>query len=360
MSPSQHPAEPAEAAEAVAAVVVTHDRLDSLAASLEAVVGQSRPPRWLLVVDNAHDPRVRALVESLDGESGVAAHYLGSRTNLGGAGGFAHGMLHALALGADWVWCADDDGRPEGPEVLAELLDCAARHGLAAVSPLVLNIADATKLAFPLRRGLAWRRTRDELVAGGADPRLPAVDDDSGRRWYVNFASAEAATGRPAPAGVDPVDRGRDLLPGIASLFNGALISAGALARVGVPDYRLFIRGDEVEFHRRLARSGLRFGTCLTTAYLHPSGTGEFLPILGGRMHAQYPADEAKRYFTYRNRGYLMSRPGMRRLLPQEYARFAWFFLVVRRDPAGFVRWWALQRRGRRERFAPFRPRGRR
>ena len=40
---------------------------------------------------------------------------------------------------------------------------------------------------------------------------------------------------------------GDDLLPGIASLFNGALFAATTLESVGVPDLRLFIRGDEVE-----------------------------------------------------------------------------------------------------------------
>ena len=42
-----------------------------------------------------------------------------------------------------------------------------------------------------------------------------------------------------------------------------------------------------------------------------------------------------KRFFTYRNRGYLLSQPGLRRLLPQEWVRFGWYFLVSRRDPAG-------------------------
>ena len=83
-----------------------------------------------------------------------------------------------------------------------------------------------------------------------------------------------------------------DLLPGIASLFNGALFRASTLEVVGVPDIRLFIRGDEVEVHRRLVRSGLPFGTCLDAVYLHPQGSDEFKPILGGRMHTQYPDDE--------------------------------------------------------------------
>ena len=297
----------------VVAVVVTHRRLDPLRASLDVVCGQTRPVDHLVVIDNADEQSVRELVESQP----VETTYIGSRHNLGGAGGFALGMLHALAAGADLVWCADDDGRPEGPEVLATLLDCLDRHGLAEVSPVVCDLADPDRLAFPLRRGLVWRRLRSELSAEG----------DGG----------DAAK--------------TDLLPGIASLFNGALFTAECLDRVGVPDLRLFIRGDEVEVHRRLVRSGLAFGTCLTTAYLHPQGSDEFKPILGGRMHTQFPDDPVKRHFTYRNRGYLLSQPGMRKLIPQEVVRFGWYFLVSRRDPAGFREWLRLQRMGAGEHF---------
>ncbi|MGO3328558.1 galactofuranosyltransferase GlfT1 [Gordonia sp. (in: high G+C Gram-positive bacteria)] len=294
----------------VVAVVVTHRRPELLAESLRVVAGQGRSVDHLIVVDNDDDPAVGALV---DGQP-VPTTYLPSKHNLGGAGGFALGMLHALALGADWVWCADDDGRPEGPAVLSTLLDCADRHRLGQVSPVVVNIDDPDALAFPLRRGLVWRRKRSEL-----------------------FAPGESSSD--------------DLLPGIASLMNGALFSADTIEQIGVPDLRLFFRGDEVEMHRRLARSGIDFGTCLRTAYLHPDGSDEFRPILGGRMHTQYPDNEVKRYFTYRNRGYLMSQPGMRKLLPQEYARFAWFFLVQRRDVAGLREWMRLRRLGRAERF---------
>ena len=127
-----------------------------------------------------------------------------------------------------------------------------------------------------------------------------------------------------------------------------------ALDAVGVPDYRLFLRGDETELHRRLVRSGLAFGTCLQAAYLHPEGTEEFQPILAGRLSAQYPADATKRFFTYRNRGYVQSQRGQRRLIPQEWVRFGWYFLVTRRDPAGLRVWWRLRRLGRQERFARF------
>jgi rhamnopyranosyl-N-acetylglucosaminyl-diphospho-decaprenol beta-1,3/1,4-galactofuranosyltransferase len=103
--------------------------------------------------------------------------------------------------------------------------------------------------------------------------------------------------------------------------------------------------------HRRLVRSGLPFGTCLNAVYLHPCGSAEFQPILAGRMHTQYPNDPTKRYFTYRNRGYLLSQPGLRKLLVQEWLRFGWFFLVSRRDPKGLLEWLRLRRLGRREKF---------
>ena len=146
-------------------------------------------------------------------------------------------------------------------------------------------------------------------------------------------------------------DASEDLLAGIASFFNGALFRASTLEVVGVPDLRLFVRGDETELHRRIVRSGLPFGTCLNASYLHPQGGDEFKPILGGRMHTQYPDDATKRFFTYRNRGYLLSQPGLRRLLFQEWVRFGWYFLVSRRDPAGLIEWIRLRRMGRKERF---------
>jgi len=288
----------------VVAVIVTRHREEQLRSSLAAIAGQTRRPDHVIVVDNGVDQPAEAVVAA----SGLPVTYLPSERNLGGAGGFALGMLHALALGADWVWCADDDGRPADDTVLATLLDTAQRHGLAEVSPLVTDLADPERLAFPLRRGLRWRRKRSDFA-------------------------------------------GVEVLHNYASLFNGALFRAEALDVVGVPDYRLFFRGDETEVHRRMLRAGLPFGTCVAASYQHPEGTSEFEPILGGRLSAQYPGNEVKRYFTYRNRGYLMAQPGMRWLLPLELVRFSWFFLVSRRDRAGWREWLRLTRAGRHERF---------
>jgi rhamnopyranosyl-N-acetylglucosaminyl-diphospho-decaprenol beta-1,3/1,4-galactofuranosyltransferase len=292
--------------ERVVAVIVTRHRPESLASALQALAVQTRPVDSVVVVDNGPEQPAEEVVRA----SGLPHTYLLSQANLGGAGGFALGMLTALAEGADWVWCADDDGRPADEHVLATLLSVARERGLAEVSPAVADIDRPESFAFPVRTGLRWKGERDRLG-------------------------------------------GEDFLPGYASLFNGALFAAATLAQTGVPDLRLFARGDETEIHRRLVRAGLPFGTALNATYLHPNGRDEFKPILGGRLSAQYPETDWKRFYTYRNRGYLMRQPGMRWLFPLELVRFSWFFLVTRRDVPGFREWLRLVRAGRRERFTP-------
>src|SRR5258708_17956843 len=111
--------------ETVFAVVVTHRRPDELAKSLDVLSTQTRLPDHLIVVDNdgSGDSRVRDLVAGQP----ISTTYLGSRRNLGGAGGFALGMLHALAQGADWVWLADGDGRPQDPRAAGAPVAGAAK-----------------------------------------------------------------------------------------------------------------------------------------------------------------------------------------------------------------------------------------
>src|ERR671917_1701911 len=94
----------------VIAVVVTRHRRDLLAKSLAVLGEQTRPPDHLVVVDNGPDDPAEGVVEDCP----IPSTYLPSLRNLGGAGGFAPGILHALALGAAGGWPADDDGRPAG------------------------------------------------------------------------------------------------------------------------------------------------------------------------------------------------------------------------------------------------------
>ena len=239
----------------------------------------------------------------------LPATYLPSQRNLGGAGGFALGMLHALALGADWVWCADDDGRPgRRRRCWRRCWTARERHGLAEVSPLVTDMADPERLAFPLRRGLRWRRRRSDFA-------------------------------------------GIDVLPGYASLFNGALFRADALDVVGVPDYRLFFRGDETEIHRRLVRSGLPFGTALHAAYLHPEGTDGVPADPRRAAVGAVPGQRGQALLHLPQPRLPDGAAGHALAAPAGVVRFSWFFLSTAATSPGWREWLRLVRPGRRERF---------
>src|SRR5699024_3188649 len=54
-----------------AAVIVTHNRVELLRASLEQVVHQTHPVQWVIVVDNGADKAVEDLVAEVAGERAV-------------------------------------------------------------------------------------------------------------------------------------------------------------------------------------------------------------------------------------------------------------------------------------------------
>jgi len=294
--------------ETVFAVVVTHRRRDELATSLDVLSSQTRMLDHLIVVDNdgPADGQVRDLVAGQP----VSTTYLDSRRNLGGAGGFALGMLHALAQGADWVWLADDDGRPQDNRVLATLLACAEKYGLAEVSPMVCNLDDPQRLAFPLRR--AW--------SGAGAPASCAPK--KGRICCAGSRRCSTARCFGLPPWTPSVSRTCAVHPRRRSRIAP---QAGAIR----PAVR-HLPGCDLPASQRIRR----------------------IPADSGRPDAHpVPRRPTKRFFTYRNRGYLMAQPGLRKLLPQEWLRFGWFFLVSRRDPKGMRDWIRLRRMGRRERF---------
>lgn len=291
-------------AKEIAVVVVTMARSKPLEAALKSFYDQALRPKTLVVIDNSDDEVTSKIVQ----ESGFECiEYIPSRMNLGGAGGFALGILIALSTGAKWIWLADDDGCAHSAETLQRLHNAATEHRLDAAAPLVVDSTSTGNLAFPTRIGRSWIQKVSDIPAS--------------------------------------------ILMNYTSMFNGVLIRSSAFTSVGLPDYRLFIRGDEVDFGRRLARSELRFATVTNSLYRHPTGNADFHSMLGGRFLAQDPVDPIKRFYTYRNRGFLMTQPGRRLLGVADVGRYAWYFLVVRRDFTGFKEYLRLIRVGATHQF---------
>lgn len=278
-------------AASIAVAIVSRDREADLVRLLASLQRQSLQPVSVHVVDSSSTPLD---VKIFTG----GVKQVRSEANLGGAGGFSLAILEALASGADWVWLMDDDANPVGDDCLQTLLEEAESRDLDVVSPIISAPDEPGKLAFPFRV--------------------------EGRFTY------------------DPERvRSAGFLPGVAQFFNGALVHRSVFYRLGLPDMKLFIRGDEVEFMLRLKRAGLRFGTVGAAAVAHPPGWEEVHWIVQDRFLALIPETDFKRYYFFRNRGYLARR--YRRLpnLLMDLAFYPFAFLVRRNGDWAGLRLWA-------------------
>ncbi len=272
----------------VVAVIVTHDRPVLLRRCLMAVFTQACVPDQVLVIDNASGAATRNAVLEFPRAEDIRLD-----VNVGGAGGFCAGMQAALACGAVFMWLMDDDGWPREPDCLARLL--AGGAGRDIVAPLVLDEDDPRNLAFPLRIG--------------------------GRTLF----KAEAAQARGA-------------IGGLAHLFNGALIAADLVRRVGLPDPRFFMRGDEVEFLARARRAGARITLLSAVEFMHPGSAQELHPIMGGLYYAVVPRAAAKRTLQFRKRGSIFRHYGQWAHLLADSVRYGWYYLITSRgDFAGLA-----------------------
>ncbi|MCU1555907.1 MAG: glycosyl transferase, family 2, partial [Arthrobacter sp.] len=118
----------------------------------------------------------------------------------------------------------------------------------------------------------------------------------------------------------------------------GALIRSDVFFKVGLPDMRLFIRGDEVDFTIRLRKAGIRFGTVTTAAITHPHAFSETKHVFGARWHVIVPETAFKRYYYYRNRGYLIRRYFRVKSLVADVGGYLGYFLR-RGDFRGLAGW---------------------
>lgn len=294
----------------VAVAAVTFDRPNDVRILLDALAAQSHPLQSVALVDSGTRP-----VKDVAAVAGTTVNYIRSLANLGGAGGFSLAILSAIASGAQWVWIMDDDAHPEDPRTLATLLLEADQRSLDVVVPLIVAPGQPRKLSFPFRLQGHLTHERDE---------------------------------------VEPLG----FIPDVAQFFNGALVRSDVFFRVGLPDLRLFIRGDETDFMMRLRAAKIPFGTVTSVAVSHPPGWAEVKHVLGDRLHVLVPETEFKRFYYYRNRGHLMRKHRRLHSLLADAVGYPLYFLTTR-DPKGFLRWAASYTAGiRGTKFGPPRDQG--
>ena len=210
-------------AETVAVVVVTYNRADLLARMLEGLAALDRRPDAVIVVDNAstdHTAQVLAAAQESAALDGLEV--LRPAENLGGAGGFHHGVREAYARGFDRIWLMDDDVVPE-PDALTVLMACDEDCLMSVREDTDGRLVEKAATRFDLRSPLAVR------------PKRGMVETDYGRR---------------------------DRMPALVELenvaFEGFMVRRSVVAAIGLPDPSFFIFYDDVDYAVRARRAGFR------------------------------------------------------------------------------------------------------
>src|ERR1700679_365157 len=200
----------------VSAVIVTYNRKVLLERCLSAVLGQTRAPDRVIVVDNASTDGTEAHLRNLgllDIHTGV---YVRLTENTGGAGGFFGGTKRAYEDGCSHCWLMDDDGVPDE--------DCLER---------LLRVMDGEKIHY-------------------AAPNLIADDGKSHFAQIISAAKTEIIGFKGGP-------------------FNGILISRTLVRAIGYPMKNYFIWGDEYEYTNRIQDAGFPMVMVASAVHRHKS-----------------------------------------------------------------------------------------
>lgn len=182
----------------VFAFVVTYNRLELLKRVVASLRAQTWPLERIVVVDNS----------STDGTGEWLAQQRGltiiTQPNLGGAGGFETGVRYCYEQGADWIWMMDDDVFPAS-DCLAQMM---VYHAESECIQITRYYGDGVVFRYP---NWYYQPSR----------RKHPLFDERTDELYVK-----------APAGC----------------FEGMLVSRRIVERIGYPDARFFMAGDDTVY----------------------------------------------------------------------------------------------------------------
>ena len=195
-----------EATDRLAIVIVTYNRAELLAELLQSITRLTRAPWRVIVVDNASTDQTADVLKTaarLFAPGQLVVHH--SPANTGGAGGFSQGVQVALEAGAAWMWVMDDD-----VEVLPEALD----------------------------RFAPWMERFHCLHGRRYDV------DGTPFYWQARF---NQFLGVPLPYSVRTFGSQGYAITN-SGTFEGMLIHADVVRRIGLPDPRFFISWDDATY----------------------------------------------------------------------------------------------------------------
>jgi len=263
-------------------VVVTYNRRDFLAECLDALLKQVYPLEAIYLIDNASTDGTQEMLKEreyirdiciAEGEpiesnsvigmkSGgtldkkVIIHYVRMHENTGGAGGFYEGVKRAYEKGYDWLWLMDDDAEPQKSTLcnLLSNIDESNKHKLYALASLKTD--DSERL----------------LKKYNTDCRLVKM-------------SFTCCT------------------------FVGLLLSRQAISKVGFPERRFFIWGDDWEYCYRIEKECGGVFLDKQSIIGHKVSRGKATrEILGWATYRPKLNNFWKNYYGYRNLVYAVKK----------------------------------------------------
>lgn len=273
----------------ICAVVVTYNRKELLVRTLNALLKQTEPMDITIIdnasIDGTHDFLVK---EGFFSETNI--YYHREDTNTGGAGGFYSGIKLAYDKGYEWVWLMDDDGYPEENNCLESLL--LASESFDVFGPLVLSDKGNQETSFPF--GV---RNHSGIIRN--------------KEQAINVSNK-----------TDKFDYILDVL----CPFNGILLSKDVIERVGFPDPRLFIWGDEINYWMRCEKLNFRIATITTSTFLHPKADNNSIKTMFGKKYFNDAPSPLKLYCYCRNHIYnVKNMKGTKAVLTFSF-KVLWFY----------------------------------
>ncbi len=249
----------------VIAVIVTHNRQQLLSECITALQNQSRTIDKILVINNgSSDETSNWLYNQKNIE------YI-SQENVGSAGGFYTGIKAAYDRGYNWIWLMDDDGYPK--EDALEKLLADDNEQLLLRNCAVLNKED--------KKSFVWKTLHYKRI------------DEVNTKVIQN----------------------------IAHPFNGTLLHRKIVERVGFPNPKLFLWGDETEYYYRIIKkNSIPFCTITDSVHYHPATSFSY-------KHEWDYKSGWKMYYYIRNR-FHVHRSKFSSIPPFAYVMFAGFLVV--------------------------------
>lgn len=229
--------------EKVIAVVVTYNRQSLLSECITALRSQSRRLDAILVVNNGSTDNT---VEWLNQQQDI---FVVNQKNVGSSGGFSTAINWAYQHGYTWIWCMDDDGYPK--EDALENMLAADNGNLRLMNCAVIDKQD--------KQSFVWN-TKNYKTIGEVK---------------------------------------ENIIEGIGHPFNGTMLHRRIIERVGVPQPRFFLWGDETEYYYRIVKQN-KIPVCTVSNSIH------YHPATAFSIKQDWDYASAwKMYYYVRNRFYI-------------------------------------------------------